>query len=550
LKTNTLIKINLTSLFEKYLILLIASVAWLYWLILSLVTPVTFWDSNTYNIARLEIASRNGLFKNPTFNDPRQVYMSWSFDSVHLIFEKFNIANALPSFLCFSGILIIFYRLILYYYSLKIARLFILFIFSMPCLLYQATSTKPDIAVFYFLSCWYYALFLYKNNNSPKYIVFMCLSLAFAFGSKITSVPFVIIATIYTIMYIYIQRRNQLIYCSVVYITTFILFSSCETYINNYLKYDNLLGPPYYIKMTDDANLITRAIASCIRRLFDNTSLGYESFIHETRIKLVWENICHNIISILNLTDQGFVKVNFFTTSEASMRFIIDGSESNCDYGIIGSLSLWLSIILSAVFFIIKSKIKYFALAATCYFIILNGILGYGPWSNRYSLGAFVLSSAVLSIFIVALRSKFIYFLFCSIALVSIIATPIYSFNKSPSAIREYIKNRNVSQLYENPLIIPIYNDVHDYIMEKNINTLYIYAGTDSWILPFLQFKKIKIIIISDVKELVNKPNNKSEAILLVLNCTTPFNEKLMNFKFIKHYTGSWSTKESSIWSL
>lgn len=57
-----------------------------YWGLYALLAPVTNIDSQMYNLARLELALRGGLFANPYFTSVFHVMHPWGFDAVHLPF--------------------------------------------------------------------------------------------------------------------------------------------------------------------------------------------------------------------------------------------------------------------------------------------------------------------------------------------------------------------------------------------------------------------------------------------------------------------------------
>ena len=76
-----------------------------YWAVFVLVTPVTVYDSHTYNLARLMLAEHGGMFADGIWNTQRQVIFPWSFDAIHYPFLKLvrGFGVALPSFMCMVG---------------------------------------------------------------------------------------------------------------------------------------------------------------------------------------------------------------------------------------------------------------------------------------------------------------------------------------------------------------------------------------------------------------------------------------------------------------
>src|SRR5580704_4157982 len=81
----------------------VACLGLVYWGTYALVAPVTNIDSQIYNIARVELALRGGLFGNRLFTSINQIIWPWAFDAVHLPFLQLGWGYALPSFCCFAG---------------------------------------------------------------------------------------------------------------------------------------------------------------------------------------------------------------------------------------------------------------------------------------------------------------------------------------------------------------------------------------------------------------------------------------------------------------
>jgi len=65
-----------------------------------------------YNLGRLLIAEKPGFWKNPHWFSERQVIFPWAFDAVHYPFVKLGFGEAVPSFLCLVGLLIIVYKIL------------------------------------------------------------------------------------------------------------------------------------------------------------------------------------------------------------------------------------------------------------------------------------------------------------------------------------------------------------------------------------------------------------------------------------------------------
>ena len=105
---------------------ILLAAALLYWAACAVLLPVTTWDSQVYNLGRLLIAEKAGFWSNPHWFSERQVIFPWAFDAVHYPFVKLGFGEAIPSFLCFIGLLIVVYKILRDRYSSQLA------LFSLP----------------------------------------------------------------------------------------------------------------------------------------------------------------------------------------------------------------------------------------------------------------------------------------------------------------------------------------------------------------------------------------------------------------------------------
>ena len=149
-----------------------------------------------------------GLFGNELWNDHRQQSFVWAFDAVHYPLLKIGWGVAFPSFLCFVGVLVVVFlisresrRPLRYVRAsssneltrpkcskgtshrlIEAAERFglsatgwwhCLSLLALPTLVFQATSTKNDVAILFGTLCWYYALLLWRREKRARYLVLM-----------------------------------------------------------------------------------------------------------------------------------------------------------------------------------------------------------------------------------------------------------------------------------------------------------------------------------------------------------------------------------------
>ena len=521
------------NLYLRFL-LLIASAMWAYWAFWALITPVTVWDSNAYNIARIDLELQGGLFNNPYINDSRQIFMTWVFDATSLPFHLIGKFEALPSFLCLSGIILVTYRLTKRYFGQRAGVYTTLSILSMPCLMYQATSTKPDIAVVFFLSCWLLAIFEYKRNKKNIYLFIMALALSLAAGAKATGVLFFPLLTTISVALL-IKDIKSTVFFSYSLLINMLLFAGIENYINNFIIFHHIFGPVNQRAANPD--FIKGALANLIRVIYCNTTTGYESFVNrDTMLTHVWEAFSRNTVKILHLTNLGFQKDINIYLDDTNMRFLKNSTESESDYGPIASLGLWFSLIYVFLRINIKNPKWWLALSGFIYLFCINAVIGMGLWGNRYMIGGIVLTTTLLSISIGQTKIKILHLLFLITCIFSMTFTALASFNRKPSDVTEAISHPDIFQLRENPRIIPIYEDIKQLVNTKQIESITLFAGEDAWILPFYHINKLKVYSTPN-------PTNmklKNKDVILALQCDFPDNIK-KHLKIIRIYKGGGS---------
>jgi hypothetical protein len=155
-----------------------------YWLLFAVFLPVIALGAINYNLARLGYAETGGFFGNRTWSDARQIVHPWAFDAIHLPFLKLGMGFGLPSFVCMIGCLFVAWRIISVEYDRSTAWCCLAALLALPPIVFQGTVTKNDFGVAFGVTCWFYAYWLHRRENLPKYAVFMAVGLGFAAGAK------------------------------------------------------------------------------------------------------------------------------------------------------------------------------------------------------------------------------------------------------------------------------------------------------------------------------------------------------------------------------
>ena len=214
-----------------------------YWTVYSVVTPVTVWDSHTYNLARLLLARSDGLFGNELWNTPRQVAFPWSFDAVHYPFLAWfrGWGVALPSYLCFVGILATVHQSVTEWRGPRTAWWCSLTLFALPTLMFQASSTKNDLAVVFGIACWFHAWRWWRESGARAAPWWMAAALGFAAGAKSSGVLLAVLLGVFTLWQLR-ASRVRLAEHAVALALAALLLGSVETYVNNRIVYGYWLG--------------------------------------------------------------------------------------------------------------------------------------------------------------------------------------------------------------------------------------------------------------------------------------------------------------------
>jgi len=487
-----------------------------------------------YNISRLEYLLRGGLFNNTFIHDPRIIYMSWTYDSVALPFRMIKYGEALPSYACFLGIVLILYRIVKLFYSESTAWSVIATLCALPCLMYQATSTKPDIAVVFCFTCWFYAHVKYSLNKETKYVFIIALSLAFAAGAKPTGLllaPFLGV----TSLYLFYPQKSHLLKMLFYSIVCIMLWGSLEIYVNNYIQFRHILGPGTDENGNPDG--ISGALATTIRYLFENTTLGYESFFRNGSFLIrLWEYLCKEILLYLGIANKGIQNASTILLNDNNMRFLKEGTEVGSDYGLIGGCAIWYCIY-RLIYDIRRISVFWLLnLFAILNLFIISIFVGWGLWGSRYFITTFMLWSVFLIINVEESKNKKLKYATRLIIIISIFLTTLCSFNKRPVDIIYSINNRMNYMTQENCAVQPILSDITNFKSPTKKIRLGLFPGRDAWTLPFFDLNNVVIVPVSNSKPITVYKDLVDYVLYLVKD---PSAEELNHLKLIKKYYGS-----------
>ena len=365
----------------------------IYWFLWCCFAPVTNGDSRVYNLARLWLLERDGLFGNFLCLWKRHLTVPWTFDAAHYPFLYLHRAYAVPSFLCLIGILTATYRMLHRRFGQDAGLVAVVGLLGMPMLVYQGVTTKNDLVLVFGLIAWFYAFDQYINDPHRWHLAMAALAMAIVAGSKTSGLIVGALAVAITpaISARIIWRRGDAIWFLVSVLIASFLFSSWEIYLNNRLQFGSWLGDSsdYHTLLNHDG--WRGVVANHIRYIFSSCDL----FIVPKAVRIVfghWKTIvCEGILAKFGLTGAGIAQLNLHPVSENDFGRVDAGvyAETTSTFGLLGFLGIVASIVCLATGrrWDLARRFAAFSLAS---FTIIVSLGGWHPSGHRYLLVPFV----------------------------------------------------------------------------------------------------------------------------------------------------------------
>ena len=475
--------------------------ALLYWAACAVLLPVTTWDSQVYNLGRLLIAEKAGFWSNPHWFSERQVIFPWAFDAVHYRFVKLGFGEAIPSLVCFVGLLIIVYKILRDRYSSQLALLVCLGLVSMPTMVYQATSTKNDLVVVFLVGCWFYSLFRYRRERASWLLAACGLSLSFLAGAKTSGIFFAILLFPFTLLIIR-RYKAQLTPFLASLIVSVVLFGSVETYLLSYFRYGHPLGPRAFVKMHSNRDGAAGAMANFIRYYIGNISLGAYSDHDRSTLPGQLEALARYSLKTLNLTDAGY-RSDF---NDSNLRYLKTGTDDSSDFGIFGWLA-FTTCLLIPFFAPLCSAAWLTAIAGLCSMAVISYTIGWMPWNARFLVLPYTLFATAALIFVfeeIRTLQTPVRRLFVACILFSVIAAPFISQLRQPPDLVRSLRKREELTFSEQTKLLPVFRELTRIAAQYPEPIVYLSAGANSWVLEFLRIRNIQWRIVSSLADLAH----------------------------------------------
>jgi hypothetical protein len=486
---------------------------WLYWAVYALVAPVTVWDSHTYNLARLELFRLGGFWGNALWNTERQISFPWAFDAVHMPFLRLGAGVALPSFLCFTGLLWIVHRLVTVHRSRRIAWHCCLGLLALPMLVYQATSTKNDVVVVFALACWLYALLEYRRTGGGLHLAAQAAALAFAAGAKTTGAAFAAVAGVVSLVALRRDPRGLRWFLASALLAG-VLLGSVETYANNQRMFGAPFGSAGFLDGHRNRDGVRGAAANVVRYLCGNVTTGLEESTRAGRwLAGQTEHGCRRVLRALGLADAGY-RSDF---DDASLAFCHSHVEACSDFGPVGTLALAAAFVALVRFRRAGRAVRLLSLAAFASLAIVGATAAWMPWNNRFLLVPMTAATLALMLAVSGPRLRVVQLGVLGLAALAAVQPLCGSFNRKPRDIRNAVLDRLGFALMENAVLGPVVRDVQARVASGECRDLILHAGVDSWILPFFAIRGLTVHPKPELPQAVLADPAYADAFVLVL---------------------------------
>jgi hypothetical protein len=492
-----------------------------YWGLLAVVLPVSNVDSHVYNLGRLAVTENAGFWQTSAWNSPRQVVFPWTFDAVHYPFLKIGWGTALPSFLCFLGLLVIVFNLVSGRWGTNVGLWSVLSLLAMPTIMIQATTTKNDIVIAFGVGCWLYSLVRFKSCQSKFFILTAALSLAFIAGSKTYAIPICGILTVVT-AWIWRKEVGTLLVFVGFYVPCVLLFGSIETYVLSWQIYHRLLGPVEFVHDQRNRDGLRGLAANFIRYYLANFSFGIEGYANQSGLAKFLESVCRKILHNLQLNNVGYAFSQFF--NDTTLEFTKKGDEYYSDYGLIGFAAL-----LTGSVYIWKPRLR-----NPCWILVASGfaalalnsfLVGWMPWNARFLCLSFVLFGVATSTIVFGeLRRGFWWRqLFGVLIIWSAFTIPFLCVDRRPIDLARAFYAREEITFDQGPAVRQVFDDVTA-LRRNGKESRFLVAGKNSYILPFLTLKEGPWTLTPEWEQISKFPNPEKavQSYVLVLNTPIP----------------------------
>ncbi|MEI6107721.1 MAG: glycosyltransferase family 39 protein, partial [Opitutae bacterium] len=468
--------------------------ALVYWGIYALVAPVTTIDSQMYNLARVELAARGGLFNSDFFTSVFHVIFPWSYDVVHLPFLRLGWGYALPGFFCLIGICQVVFTLMRARCGVDAAWVAVLSLLALPCLVYQGTSTKNDIPLLFCGAVWVYARGRWRREGGGGHLAWMVLAIGFMTGVKSSGLLYGLILALWTLWELRGQRKLVL-QAGTGLLAAVLLFGSVETYIESARIYGHPLGPPQLIHRLSNHDGVRGGLANLIRHGAAGVYVGPTHFGEGQVAPWALAGVTRKVLGWAGVTDAG-IDPRF---RDQHLFFTQSGLEELSGYGPVGTLAI--ALMFCACFFWRPRELWWqLAAAGVLGFWLVSMTVAYNSWTNRYLISWYALGTLAVVAALWARERRWSGALrgsYLVVVVASVIAAPLLSFNRGPSAMLASLVDRDRFETVTCPLLGQVRDRVRQLRAQSPDNRFYYVVTDESILLPILEDKALAAIVVT-----------------------------------------------------
>jgi 4-amino-4-deoxy-L-arabinose transferase-like glycosyltransferase len=450
-----------------------------YWLAYVCVAPVTTADSHIYNLARLELAARGGAWTNT-----HQIVFPWSFDAVHMPWLAIGRCENLPSFLCLLGLGALAVLFCRRQGVANVAPVAVLVLLASPTVVFQASTSKNDLAVAFFALAGVYALQRWRERGfSRRWLAVFAVTIGMCAGAKTTGlvIAAILLAAAGIVCLRLAPRRvgEVAVFCGV----ALALWGSVETYLGNRAIFGAWMGPPEFIAAHRNPDGVAGGLANLVRYAFNSLGSGLESEAL-TRDYRVWlTQRCSELLGAF-----GLAKAGLAPEAGGDPKFLLGAHEVASNYGVVG-----LAAVVLAIAALVRGGLRTTAgrLAALGFLALamLCVTMGWQKFNMRFLLPAAVplLVSAVLFA-APTLAGRPGWRLSLQVVLLALaLAVPLCSWNRTPRFLAWAWRDRETVALQENLPVLRERDGTRALAREHRVAGVAIVLGERDWALPYLR---------------------------------------------------------------
>lgn len=458
-----------------------------YWAVYVAVAPVTTSDSHIYNLARLLIAERGGLFHNPLWTNTHQVVFPWGFDAVYYPFLKIGRFENLPAFVCLIGSFLCVAILFRRGGVPGATPLGILALLSSPLVVFQATCAKNDIAVAFFALSAFTMIELSRDGRSMASDLGIAISLGMLAGAKTSGIIPAAILSLYALAVKWqLQGKMAALRLTAMMFPSMLLLGSVETYLNNYMIYGRATGDLIFINGHRNIDGVQGALANLVRYFFNSLATGLEgpALIRGYREDL-WR-LSDSFLGWLSLDGKGMAP------NSSEKIFLLGCHECASSYGIAGLAAIPLAA--AAVFTSgVRSIAGRLALLGWILLAVACITIGWQKFIMRLILGAAMplMIAATIQAYPFLLRRVKTLLLVQSGFFLLAVMVPLCAWNRGPRCVVAAMKNCDTDWIQEGKIRENIEGlDAAINLSHNKSASMAVILGPDDGALPFLKSRR------------------------------------------------------------